>query len=200
MSPSFLREILACISGVMVGGFFAHIFILPPVEHNHDLDIAHNEEYHVHTDFRIYIEDEQLDLSADKYKTTAKHEHGYETHLHDNEGGVEHIHAENVSFASFLDSIGLKLTDDCLTTDDQKEYCRDESNVLEMFVNGEQIDTISEYIPVDEDRILLYFGEPNNPKIEDYINEIPSDACLYSGTCPERGVAPPENCGLTCEL
>jgi len=59
---------------------------------------------------------------------------------------------------------------------------------------------ITTYVPVDDDRILLYYGEATNTMIATYLENIPDDSCYYSGTCPERGVAPDEECGLTCEL
>jgi hypothetical protein len=70
-----------------------------------------------------------------------------------------------------------------------------------LFVNGELYSApYTEYEPVDDDSILLYYGDPQNESIQSYIEEIPDDSCYYSGTCPERGIAPPESCGLTCEL
>jgi hypothetical protein len=70
-----------------------------------------------------------------------------------------------------------------------------------LFVNGELFTSpITQYVPVDNDRILLYYGNYDLGTIQPYLDAIPNDACYYSGTCPERGIAPDEECGLTCEL
>ena len=53
---------------------------------------------------------------------------------------------------------------------------------------------------VDEDKVLLYYGDHSRENIESWFEQISNDACIYSYTCPERGTPPPESCGLTCEL
>ena len=196
-------ELLACVVGAFVGGAMAFSVISttsPEHYSTHPIADPFDSEYHVHADFHIYIQDELLDLSSDEFMTTSQKKHSEEVHLHDNNGEVEHIHAEDVTFASFLNSITINLSEDCLTTTDGNEYCANESNVLRLFVNGNTVDKKTEYIPVDDDRILLYYGNPDNPKLQEYLDNVPNDSCYYSGTCPERGTAPPESCGLTCEL
>ena len=70
-----------------------------------------------------------------------------------------------------------------------------------VFVNDERIDTPKDYVNEEEDLILVYFGDKNDSEtIQSLLLEITDKACIYSGTCPERGTAPPESCGLTCEL
>ena len=71
---------------------------------------------------------------------------------------------------------------------------------MRLIVNGERVMDIAGYINQGEDKILIYYGDVTSPLISDYVGAISEDACIYSGTCPERGVPPPENCGLTCEV
>ena len=157
--------------------------------------------YHVHADFRIFIGDDQVDLTADKFMTTAMNMVSEDAHLHDGNGEVKHIHAEEVTFASFLESLDIILTPDCLTLFSGEALCSGDEQGLQLYVNQVlYTQPLTEYVPMDDDRILLYYGDPLNENIQTYIEEIPADSCYYSGTCPERGVAPPESCGLTCEL
>ena len=200
-------ELLACALGIIVGGAVANLFLQlqQPDFHlhtsTHPIADPTDGEYHVHADFLIYIGDEQVDLSDDQYMTTASQHLSDTVHLHDNNGDVEHIHAEDQTFASFLSSIGFTLTDSCLTLDTDTTYCSDETEEVLLYVNNElYTDPISTYVPVDDDRILLYYGDATNPAIASYLDAVPYDSCYYSGTCPERGTAPPESCGLTCEL
>lgn len=205
MNSAQIQEIIACVIGIIIGGVCAY-FVLGTTEHHHNHDDTHpianpyDNEYHVHADFLIYVDNELLDLSGDEYMTTAAQKLSEHAHLHDNNGDVMHIHAEGITFVSFLDTIGITLTDSCLTTPDGTEHCMNNDEVLRLYVNGEVTDDVDSYVPVDDDRVLLYYGTPDSPQIPEYLETIPHDSCYYSGTCPERGVAPPESCGLTCEL
>jgi hypothetical protein len=166
---------------------------------NHPIADPFDSEYHVHADFHIVVNDTLVDLSGDTFQTTGQQELHKDAHLHDNNGDVKHIHNRDVTFTGFLDSLGITLTDDCVTLDN--EYCSNETNQLYMYVNDELYSSpLTQYVPVDDDRILLYYGSIDNPQLDTYLNNVPDDACFYSGTCPERGVAPDESCGLSCEL
>jgi hypothetical protein len=161
---------------------------------------THDSEVHVHSDFLIIINDTPISLTDEKYQSSTSqvlHDH---IHLHDNEDNVVHRHAEGITFVDFLQSIGYTLTNECLTDDTATSYCVDPNNVLTLYVNEVPKTILTDYIPQEEDRILLYYGSPNNPKLRDYFDSITNESCIYSGTCPERGVAPAESCGLTCEL
>jgi hypothetical protein len=190
------KELLACAFGIIVGGLavYAWQFYLTSKAD------TFNTTYHVHADFKIYLGNEAIDLSQEEYMTTAAQELSKHVHLHDNNGDVEHIHLEGVTFAEFLSTLGLTLTNDCLTYD-RKEHCSDGNNTLSLFVNEDKYqEPITSYIPNDEDRILVFFGNSADVSIQALLDSVTDDACYFSGTCPERGIAPPESCGLTCEL
>ena len=92
------------------------------------------------------------------------------------------------------------MSDECLTLDTKEKYCADENSNLVLYVNGEVRDQISDYTIEDEDQVLLYYGKRTSQDLTDYFDLITDEACIYSGTCPERGTPPPEACGLTCEV
>ena len=160
----------------------------------------YDDEVHVHSDFVIYINDEKVDLTDEKYQSSAEQILHKNVHLHDNEDNVVHRHAEGITFAEFLYSIGFTLTEDCFTSSGGTEYCANAENVLKLYVNGAESQEITKYIPQEENQVMLYYGTPNNPNLQSYLDSITDESCIYSGTCPERGVAPAESCGLTCEL
>tara|TARA_B100000508_G_scaffold36168_1_gene27978 strand:- start:1567 stop:2187 length:621 start_codon:yes stop_codon:yes gene_type:complete len=161
----------------------------------------YDTEYHVHADFHIVINDTLVNLDDDMFQTTSEQTLHPDAHLHDNNSDVKHIHAEEITFAEFLGSLSIQLTNDCITLDNK--YCADEANQLTMYVNDEvYVSDISSYIPDDNDRILVHFGanDTDLEVIQSLLDAVPDDSCYYSGTCPERGIAPDESCGLTCEL
>ena len=195
------KEIYPFFVGLLVGGLFIYILLPNKTTHNEYRPIAdpYDSEYHVHADFHIVIRDTLVNLDDDIFQTTSQQELHKDAHLHDNNGDVKHIHAEGVTFAEFLDSLSIALTDNCLTLDN--EYCSGEVEEVLLFVNGDlYTDPITTYVPGVDDNILLYYGTYNMDTIQPLIDAVPDDACYYSGTCPERGVAPPESCGETCEL
>jgi len=203
MKDTFTKtNLTALAAGVAAGalavsGLLGNIPSLPG--HSHSSDYT-DTAYHTHADFLIIINDEKVKLTGDSFMSTATRILHPGVHLHDNEGDVIHFHAPGITLPTFLDSIGFTLTETCLQTTD-REVCAAEENVLKLYVNGEdRTEEITRYVSVDEDRILLYYGEATNESLDDYLDAVTDEACIYSGTCPERGTAPPESCGLFCEL
>lgn len=169
-------------------------------DHNHEQDHAETE-VHVHSDFIVFLDGSELDLSDDKYMSAANQVLHDSIHIHDNDDRILHRHAENITLADFFESLGFILTDTCFTTDAGEEYCSDEDNELILLVNGERVEQPSKYINQDNDRFLLYYGdEKDQATIDTQFARITDEACIYSLTCPERGTPPPESCGLTCEI
>lgn len=198
-------EVVAFVAGlfvsIIIGSFFNYIDQRNHADSHdtHPIVDPFDSQYHVHADFHIVVRDTLVSLDDDMFQTTSQQELHDGAHLHDNNGDVKHIHAEDVTFTEFLDSLEITLTDSCLTLDN--EYCSNEAEEVLLFVNGERYtSSLTEYVPVDDDSILLYYGVNDMGTIQPFIDTVPDDACYYSGTCPERGVAPPESCGETCEL
>lgn len=164
-------------------------------EHDH-----YDTEVHVHSDFAIYVQDKRLDLTSDKYQSKIESEKSDDVHLHDTNGHVIHRHADNITFANFLQSIGFTLTSDCFTMDTGEQYCSNENSEVSLYVNNTQVTDITSYKNQEKDRVLLYVGSRNNPNLQNYLDSVTDEACIPSGTCPERGTPPVESCGLTCDL
>ncbi len=171
-------------------------------EHMRDIEETKDlsSEVHVHSDILVYIGDERLRFTDDKYQSGANQVLHKDFHFHDWEDDVIHRHADGLTLADFFSSLGFLLTNDCLTTDNERNFCSDENGELMMFVNNERVMDIVSYIPQDEDRILIYYGNPSDEDLILYLESITDRACIYSYTCPERGTPPPEACGLTCEI
>ncbi len=158
----------------------------------------YDTEVHVHADFAVYMNGNQLDFSQTEYQSSVSHEKDEDVHLHDGDGKVVHRHAEGVTFAQLLKSIGYELGSDCFTTDAKEQYCTNASNTLAFYVNDTPADKTT-YIPQEEDQILLTYG-PTGADVKDQLASITDESCIHTGTCPERGVAPLESCGLTCDV
>jgi len=197
--PKKHRFILAFITGVLVGMLLTDTLL--PTEHTHSDDHHHeSEEVHVHADFLMYINDKKIDLTKDEFQSSTEDLKHEDFHLHDNEGHILHRHGHGITFVEFLESIDFILTSFCLTTNEGEKLCEDDDNILTLFVNGEKNGSPDNYVINDEDRVLLYYGLKESSDLQTYLDEVTDEACIYSGTCPERGLPPPESCGLTCEI
>jgi len=163
-------------------------------------DTHTSDEVHVHADFSIYTNDTRLNLTNDKYQSSTGNKKHEDIHLHSSDDHVVHRHAEGITFAEFLSSIGFTLTDNCFTTDDGTTICNSDTTVVTLYVNGQPHPHPETYITQEEDQVLLYAGAKDNPNIATYLESITDESCIFSGTCPERGIAPSEDCGLTCEI
>lgn len=92
-----------------------------------------SQEVHLHTDFAVYVDGVKWNFAQEKYMTEEKNERSKAVHLHDMDGSVIHVHAANVTFGLFLESLGMKLEtrnnangigqEVCFTDDEGKETC-----------------------------------------------------------------------------
>ncbi|MFT7644927.1 MAG: hypothetical protein ACI9BF_000592 [Candidatus Paceibacteria bacterium] len=199
-------ELMACGIGIFIGGMFTMLFMgnLLPTEDKYQHPIGYSdtpEEVHVHSDFVLFLDGEEIDLSDDKYQSDTAHIMHADIHLHGNDDEVIHRHDHGITLGVFFGSIGFDLTPDCITSDTETLFCTDDYNELMVFVNDERIEDLVNYVNKEEDRILIYFGDKDDSEtIKNLLLSITNKSCIYSGTCPERGTAPPESCGLTCEM
>jgi len=191
---------------------------------------------HTHADFAVWVNGQLLDFSDDRYMSTvpasadasalsffiptaSAHDgvdHGAPTvagreylHLHDGNGYVLHRHKPGLTIGDFFASLGLTMTDTCLTLDEfqfheldqnwvkdfarTKNLCDDGKFHWTMIVNGQHVSMNPRYVPMDMDKILLSYGASDTAADEQY-ESMTDDACKYSKTCPWKGAPPTENC------
>ena len=140
------------------------------------------EAFHAHFDLKIYTDGVPVDLSLAKYQSTEGKELHEFVHLHDGNGKAVHLHKDQISLKTFVDSIKINfLPDTALKT-------------LKVYVNGTIVPEGLSYMPKDLDRILISYGPITDKNIETQIKSVTDVACIYSEKCPERGKAPTEAC------
>lgn len=199
------QQALTFIVGCLIGAFIVNAFEINTYSQNtaaHPIGYADNtDEVHVHSDWVLHIAGTTYDLSDDTYQSSHAQVLHKNIHLHDNNDAVIHRHDHGITLRSFFESLGFTVTATCITTDTADTYCNDGNHELMVFVNDERIPNFTEYVNQEEDRILVYYGERNDSDtIKALLLSITDLACIYSGTCPERGAPPPESCGITCEI
>jgi protein-disulfide isomerase len=150
--------------------------------------------YHIHANLKVILDGKPLDLTQDKYQSTATHELDPYVHLHDGNGDVVHVHKKGETLGDFFKSLGMSLAGTCLTTDAGQKYCSAGGATLKLFVNGKPNTQFDAYVPQDLDRILLSFGSESDAALQAQIASVADTACIYSLKCPERGKPPTETC------
>lgn len=153
------------------------------------------EKVHEHADFKLFIDNiEGSSLSGDKYQSTTGEEHSRSQHLHDNNGWNIHKHLTRETITDFLQSLDIKLTNNCLTLDNGQTYCNSNAKTLKFFVNGTLMTDFMTYEFSDLDRILISYGAETDEQIKLQLDAVTDLSCMYSDKCPERGKPPTETC------
>lgn len=161
------------------------------------------EKVHLHADFKLYIYGAPLDFSQSKYQSTHDNELDKDTHLHNKNGELIHIHERGVTIGKFLKTLKINFTKYCLDIA-EINYCDSPgANSLKFYVNGKSNDQYHDYEIKDLDRILISYGPEKDLQIQSQISSVGDRACIYSEKCPERGQPPKEECvgglGTECE-
>jgi hypothetical protein len=193
-------------------GIFLLIFFSGCVQNN---PAAH--DYHVHANFAVYIDGQRVDFAQPAYMSEEDSNHvlAKYVHLHDGNGSIIHIHAQNIRLKDFFTSLGIDFNSDCIAFG-QRMHCVDTSSIgaycsfdanthfctqpdpdagksLQLYVNGKINSQGGEYVPRDLDRILITYGKQTPAEIQQELDSVPDDACIPSGKCPERGSPPDES-------
>ncbi len=148
------------------------------------------EKTHTHADIKIYINREQLDLSADKYQSTVERPLHPDIHLHDGNGEMIHLHWTGVRIDRFFSSLGMYLDEECLLLEDGREYCTGSEGTLSIYADDARVGP--DYLIEDLNRLLVSFGDLNDIPVQ--LEAVKDEACIYSLQCPERGSPPAETC------
>lgn len=159
---------------------------------------------HLHFDIKLSVVGETVDFSQSKYQSD---EEGKElddkVHVHNGNGKIGHVHASGVTLGYFLNTLKFKLDNECLEIDDGGKFCKKDTNILTVFVNGKEINNFSQYVFKDLDKILVYYGSNEEALIQKELLSVSDEACIYSEKCPERGTPPEEKCvgglGTDCQ-
>ncbi len=133
-------------------------------------NIGKLDSSHDHVSMLVFINGEMLDLSQDKYMLKDQF-----VHLEDGDGVVVHRHATGVTLPYFFSTIGISLTQNCITLDTGRQYCDSPSKgkKLLVLVNGEEIDDVTTYEPQHKDKILINYGDDSDVELQFKFNNIP---------------------------
>ncbi|HET7098736.1 MAG TPA: thioredoxin domain-containing protein [Patescibacteria group bacterium] len=126
------------------------------------------EVYHAHFDLKVYLNGKAIDFALPQYQESSTNPLDPNMHFHDGNGKVVHMHKAGITLKQLFDSFKLTIPNNTVA-----------------YVNGKKVENITNYAPLDLDRILI--GSTNLTTVSD-------ESCIYSLKCPTRGTPPPEEC------
>ena len=115
---------------------------------------------HEHAAFAIKINGKQIDFSQPKYQVQSRL-----IHVEGGDGTTLHRHATGVPFGEFIKSVNMNIENGCFTLDDGNQYCNNEVNKLRTFINGNETESINNYVINPNDRLLVLYGNENADQI-----------------------------------
>lgn len=134
--------------------------------------IAQPEEVHYHSNFAVYINGEREEFVLPTYYeevaacTTAYHDNPKgRVHMHGEINDVIHVHDARVTYGNFFNNIGWGIGKNYLATID-KTYVVDEENKLTFILNGEEIDSITNRVIGNLDKLLVSYGIESDEEVQ----------------------------------
>ena len=122
---------------------------------------------HEHAAFAIKVNGKQIDFSQPKYQVQSPL-----IHVEGGDGTTLHRHATGVPFGEFLKSVNMNIENGCFISDDGKRYCNNEENKLRFFINGNQTESVNNYVINPNDRILVIYGNENTDEINQELDAL----------------------------
>ena len=126
---------------------------------------------HAHASLLIMVGERILNFCSPDYMLKSQY-----VHFENGNCSVVHRHARGVTIPTFLKTIGVGLTKDCLSVPgDQKTYCDNGSDHLRAVVNGTEVpaSTLSYYVFRNNDHILLDYGSETPAMLRFKYNQVP---------------------------
>ena len=121
-------------------------------EHEHEDE----EKVHIHADFKVYIDDREIDFSIPMYQLKAK-----TVHVENRIGDVMHVHKAGITIGDFFETLDIQLYNNCIIIPVEGSYCNTDDKKISFYVNGVENDEFGDYEIKDLDMILISYGEGN---------------------------------------
>ena len=125
---------------------------------------------HVHAGFSVVLNGQEIDFSQSRYQVGST---GSQLiHMEGGDGTTLHRHATGVTIGEFLHTVRMDIADGCFVADNGTQYCEQGESMLRYFVNGEETDSIMDYVLEEDDRILITYGDLTEQQIQEQIDTV----------------------------
>ncbi|MFM9874945.1 MAG: protein-disulfide isomerase [Nitrosarchaeum sp.] len=122
---------------------------------------------HSHAAMLVKVFGDTFDFSLPAYQIKTSW-----IHFEAGDGTTIHKHATGVTLEYLFDSLKLKLDDQCFIFQDGRQFCTTDDYTLKFYINGEKVNDIRNYEPMDKDRILIAYGGETPEEIQDLLLQV----------------------------
>jgi len=122
---------------------------------------------HSHAGILVKIFGDTFDFSAPAYQIKSSW-----IHFEGRDGSTVHKHATGVDLGYLFETLSLGVDDQCFAFQDGRNFCTNEDYKLSFFINGEQVSDIRDYEIIEDDRILISYGEGIQEEIQSQLLEL----------------------------
>jgi len=158
---------------------------------------------HYHANFAVYINGQREEFNNPKYYQevaicSADNDNlpQQRAHMHDNINSVVHVHDSAVTWGQFFDNIGWEIGPNFIMKDDGTLLVASGDNQLHILLNGQDytgLTSIANRVIGDRDRLLVSFGNIDNPQLQQEYTSVPSTAKHYDESTDPASCAGAEN-------
>lgn len=153
------------------------------------------DQVHYHANFGVYINGQREKFEGPRYyeeteATSCTLEHvespAERAHMHGNVSDVVHVEDHLVTWGHFFQNLGWAIGDDYLKSSD-KIYSSDEQNKLTFILNGKKVNSVTNLIIEDLDRLIVDFGNTAEQTLQEEFKAVPTTAQKYNVTPDPAG-------------
>lgn len=143
---------------------------------------AQPDEVHYHSNFAVFINGEREEFDLPTYYeevaacTTAYHDNPKgRVHMHGEVNNVIHVHDARVTYGNFFNNIGWGIGKNYLATVDET-YTPDDEHKLSFILNGEEIDSITNKVIGNLDKLLISYGHESDEELQKQFEAVQATA------------------------
>jgi len=148
------------------------------------------ERVHYHANFAVYLNGQQYTFdkpvyyqpvsicSSDKGITIPQQR----AHMHDNKGGVVHVHDHAVTWGQLFENLGWYVGPDFVETDDGTMYKASGDAKLHILLNDQDytdLSPITDMVITDKARLLVSFGTIDDATLQQEYKTVANSAAHY---------------------
>ena len=122
---------------------------------------------HEHASMLVRVFGDKFDFAATAYQVKSAW-----IHFESSDGNTIHRHASGVTLGYLFDNLNIVISEECFIFPDGRQFCTNEDYSLKYYINHQLVDSIRDHILDDQDRILISYGNENQEKIVQQLQEL----------------------------
>jgi hypothetical protein len=125
---------------------------------------------HAHASLMIMVRDRILNFCSPQYMLKSQY-----VHFENNDCFTVHRHATGITVPTFLKTLGIALSPDCLTVPADGAYCDNGKDHVRVVVNGKEMDIalLPYYVFRNNDHVLINYGPEEGDMLRFKYNQVP---------------------------